>query len=336
MLRPPKSWNFNTHFDHAVEHDWYRLVNLLKANIYFLTNDFYKSKKFFPALLPITCSAVSSPMGLGSDSLPVKIKLFGEETFLADSMQFHLEYMLRQGMPGVFYIMQSFRGEMHDERHLNQFIHSEAEIFGGYEDVLQLVEDYLLYLILGLVRELADRLEEEIGDISHIYGVLEMLKNNKVPRITFEEATQILGNDNVYYSDHGDGIRSLTPLGEKELLSKFPVLWLTHPDRRSVPFYQAYDPDGFSSKSADLLLGIGEIVGCGERHRGHEETLFALKEHNVSVEEYAWYLDMKRKYPIQTAGFGLGVERLILWLLKHDDIRDIPFINRLKGTINVP
>lgn len=336
MLRPPKSWKYENHFSQAVEHDWYRLVNSLKANIYFLTNDFYREKGFFPALLPITCSAVSSPMGLGSDSLPVKINLFGEETFLADSMQFHLEYMLRQEMEGVFYIMQSFRGEMHDKRHLNQFIHSEAEVCGDYEDVLQLVEDYVLCLIEGIIHKLKDKLTMGIGDLSHIFEVHQLLKEKRIPRITFWEAKKILGNQSKYYAKHGDGIISLTDKAEKALLREFPILWLTHPDRRSVPFYQAYHENGFSSKSADLLLGIGEVVGCGERHTNYDQTLFALKEHHVDSSDYEWYLNMKKNYPIQTAGFGLGVERFILWLLKHDDIRDIPFINRLKGTICVP
>ena len=80
--------------------------------------------RYFPA--PVTTGSVSSPMGLGSDSEPVEIELFGDRTFLADSMQFYLEYGCRMAPAGCWYFMPSFRGEEPDARHLNQFMHSEV------------------------------------------------------------------------------------------------------------------------------------------------------------------------------------------------------------------
>ena len=84
------------------------------------------SKNIKNMFLPITTGSISSPMGLGSDSLPVKINLNGVPTYLADSMQFLLEYGNRFCKNGVWYIMPSFRGEQEDERHLSQFYHSEV------------------------------------------------------------------------------------------------------------------------------------------------------------------------------------------------------------------
>src|SRR6476646_3425695 len=125
-VRPIASWNNpELHFTQAVELPWYRTISVLLSEIYFLTYEFYREQGFRCAPLPITCGSISSPMGLGSDSLPVSVDLFGERTYLADSMQFHLEYLLRQGAKGVFYIMPTFRGEDPDHRHLNQFFHSE-------------------------------------------------------------------------------------------------------------------------------------------------------------------------------------------------------------------
>ena len=66
--------------------------------------------------MPITSESVTSPMGLGSDSLPVSVELFDKNVYLADSMQFYLEYLLRQHPQGVFYIMPTFRGEEPDDR----------------------------------------------------------------------------------------------------------------------------------------------------------------------------------------------------------------------------
>ena len=93
--------------------------------------------------LPITTGSISSPMGLGSDSIPVKIQLGGRDTYLADSMQFALEYGCRFFENGVWYIMPSFRGESEDKRHLSQFYNSEAEICVKLEDDMKLVEEYL-------------------------------------------------------------------------------------------------------------------------------------------------------------------------------------------------
>ena len=96
--------------------------------------------------LPVTTGSISSPMGRGSDSLTVRINLEGIDTYLADSMQFLLEYGCRLNLKGVYYVMPSFRGEKADERHLCQFYHSEAEIPGKLENVMNLVDEYIKYL----------------------------------------------------------------------------------------------------------------------------------------------------------------------------------------------
>lgn len=96
-------------------------------------------------------------MGLGSDSLPVKISLFDVDTYLADSMQFHLEYILRLfPKSGVHYLMPTFRGEAVDHRHLSQFYHSECEIEGDLHDVMNLVDRYIKFLVSEILRECRD------------------------------------------------------------------------------------------------------------------------------------------------------------------------------------
>lgn len=100
--------------------------------------------------LPITTGSISSPMGLGSDSSPVQIEIDGKVTYLADSMQFILEYGCRM-THGVYYIMPSFRGEHADERHLCQFFHSEVEIPGILDDIIQLAEAYIVHLAKSII-----------------------------------------------------------------------------------------------------------------------------------------------------------------------------------------
>jgi aspartyl/asparaginyl-tRNA synthetase len=150
------------------------------------------------------------------------------------------------------------------------------------------------------------------------------------PRLTFAQAVEILDGRHVVLK--APGAPAITRQGERELIAHAggPV-WLTHPPHLSVPFYQAVDPDG-TARCADLLMGIGEVVGSGERHATRRETEVALANHGVPPEEYEWYLQMKQDTPLRTAGFGLGLERFLLWVLDHDDIRDLHVMPRLKGT----
>ena len=103
-----------------------------------------------------------------------------------------------------------------------------------------------------------------------------------------------------------------------------------------VPFYQAKQKDGKSAYAADLLAGIGEILGCGQRVLSVKELDESLKAHKVNSKEYIWYRKMREIKQIQTSGFGLGIERFILWVLKHNDIRDCTILLRDHNNITTP
>ncbi|WP_140875089.1 asparagine synthetase A [Myxococcus xanthus] len=335
-LSPPRSWADPAHhFSEALNNPWYRLICELVGDFCYATYRFYQQQQFVPALLPITSNSISSPMGLGSDSLPVKIELFGKHTYLVDSMQFQLEYMLRHGQHGVFYIMPTFRGEDPDHRHLNQFFHSEAELVGGLEDVIELVGRYVAWCTRSLLQSHGKVLEAQLGSVAHLERMVAL--NGDIPRVTFKEARKLLGDDPINYSRPLPGICTISPAGEKRLMELFGgIVWLTHLPSQVVPFYQAVMADGEYALCADLLFGLGEVVGCGERHLGYAETMAALRTHQVDPNDYDWYLRMKREYPLRTAGFGLGLERYLAWVLRHDDVRDIHLITRLKGYDSIP
>ncbi|MDG4763001.1 asparagine synthetase A [Solwaraspora sp. WMMD406] len=326
--RPPQKWHDPAaHFDPIMESPWYRMITAINAAIVEATAAFYQRRGIVPALMPITVSSVSSPMGLGSDSLPVRVNLLGRETYLADSMQFQLEFMLRHGLNGAYYIMPTFRGEEPNATHLNQFFHSEAEITGGLADVMTLVEAYLRALTASVVASPAcEAVVEAVGGLDH----LQPLRNESpVPSIDFESAAELLGES--AFTVREQGILTITRKGERTLLEHFGgAVWLTHPPCASVPFYQRSDAQG-RAMSADLLLGCGEVVGCGERWTTGAEVRRALADHLVDEDDYRWYVDMKDRLPMQTAGFGLGIERFLMWLLQHDDIRDLQVMPRIKG-----
>jgi asparaginyl-tRNA synthetase len=312
----------------------YRTLVDLQDLITTRTGEFWSGRGVKSVHLPITTNSISSPMGLGSDSLPVEIDLFGQRTYLADSMQFMLEYGCRLSPEGAWYLMPSFRGEDCDETHLNQFFHSEAELPGCLDHCIETVEDYVRALAVAVLERCGDAVGALAGGTAHLE---QMAGLGVFPRLTFDEAVAHLGDDPQAVAHH-DGWRTLTRLGERRLMEEVsPILWVTHYDHLSVPFYQAYgDSDRRTALNGDLLFGIGESVGCGERHIDGEQTRAALAHHQVPEESYAWYVRMKQERPMHTSGFGLGVERWLMWVLNHKDIRELQLAPRLNGVALIP
>lgn len=336
-IKPKKSWkNANTHYLSVIQDPWYRKLIDVENLISKYTLKFYEQRGIKTLYLPTTTGSISSPMGLGSDSFPVKVNLCNVDTYLADSMQFLLEYGCRIIPNGCYYLMPSFRGEDADERHLCQFYHSEAEIPGTLEDVIQLVEEYIRFMCSNILNIYADELKEVAGDISHVEKMLN--KNGKIDRITMDDAISLLDNNPDYITYHEAGFKILNRKGEQALMDKFDgMVWLTKFDDLSVPFYQAVDKNNpQKALNADLLFGIGEVVGAGERHVSGAEVYRALERHGVDSKEYEWYCQMKNQYPMKTSGFGLGVERFILWLFNHNDIRDCQILIRFNGMNTIP
>lgn len=334
----PKTWHRpERHYIDAMESDWYRGLMVLQSDIAMFTEQFFRRKGMRSTMLPITTTSISSPMGLGSDSLPVSVELNGERTFLADSMQFMLEYALRLNPEGVFYIMPSFRGEDHDARHLNQFYHSEAEIQGGLDKVIELVSQYVHFLAVNILEH--SRTGLALMGQTHPTHIEKFVQaGGAIPSVRFSDAVQELGMDPRYVQKVPEGFFRITNAGEKVLIQNYGgVVWLTNMPSLSVPFYQADEQgDPQYSRTADLLMGIGETVGAGERHTYEDDVLKALACRHVPPEDYEWYITMKKQRPMHTSGFGMGVERFILWLTGHNDIRDCQILPRLNGLNIIP
>ena len=212
-------------------------------------------------------------------------------------------------------------GEDHcasDASHLNQFYHVECELRGKLDDGIRVMEQFVFAVTQIIWEKSRQVIESIVEDTSHIQELLEHSSNDTAfPRVRLEEAIRILSRTALMEQYGG-------------------MVWVTHMDHLSVPFYQAYTDDSCTKARCADLMGIGETGGLGERHITPGQVSFALKQHEIPVESYPWYLDIREEVEMQTVGWGMGTERYLLWLLKHDDIRDMCILPRLKGTKFLP
>ncbi|XP_029014305.1 uncharacterized protein si:ch211-256m1.8 [Betta splendens] len=347
QCKPPRSWeNPQVHSRLAIRSPWYRNLFQIQNTLFHSTVEFFHTLcQYSYALTPLTTDTISSPMGLGSDSEPVSVNLLGQDIFLADSMQFVLEYFLRfqENLPGTYYISPSFRGEDSDATHLNQFYHVECELLGDMDKAISVAEGYLAHLTKSILKKHSDIILNTAGTLSHVTAMLGKLNGKEMlPRVPLDQAIPMMPTADCLewvqdgYPQFG---RKLTRKGERVLIKKYGgAVWLTEMDHLGVPFYQAYvEGTGQSkAKAADLLFGLGETVGLGERHSTPEMVHEALRRHAVPEQSYKWYISMRQMKPIVTSGWGMGTERYLCWLLQHDDIRDIPIIPRIKGMKFMP
>ena len=347
-VKPPGSWREPlAHSLLALSSPWYQAMFELQDTFYHACTRFFKTEMGFDYVFsPVTSDCISSPMGLGSDSLPVQIPLFDRTTYLADSEQFTLEYTLRlkEGTKGTYYVSPSFRGEDPDSSHLNQFFHVECDLEGDMDKGMEVMERFVVFVAEALVEKHGSLIASIAGDTSHITDLLDFAKalGVRFPRMTFEEAMTICGDDEdawEYVVPEAPALgKKLTRKGERAVMKRHGgVSWLTNMTHLSVPFYQAYtDKEHNHAQCADLLMGIGEMGGLGERHQTAENVKSALTQHGIPLETYQWYIDLRTHKPMQTVGWGMGMERFMLWLLKHDDVRDIAVIPRLKTGLYLP
>jgi len=164
--------------------------------------------------------------------------------------------------------------------------------------------------------------------IKEFRGSLEMLEDVRIPfkRIRYDEAIEILQSKGLKI-EWGDDIGG----DEERILSEEIGEWffLTHFPANIKAFYVKLDEKRPEvSLSADLLApeGYGEIIGGSQREDKVDVLIERIKSEGFDPKDYEWYLDLRRYGSVPHSGFGLGVERLLMWVLKLDHIRDsLPF-----------
>ncbi len=226
----------------------------------------------------------------------------------------------------------TFRAEnSNTPRHLAEFWMIEPEMaFYDLEDNMNLAEDFVKYLI----RYALENCSDDLGFLNNMIDkdLLERLKfvvSNSFVRITYTEAVSILtAADKKWEYPVGWG-RDLQAEHERYLMEdhfKRPVILTDYP-KEIKAFYMKQNNDGKTVRAMDVLFpGIGEIIGGSQREEDHDRLLGRINELNIPVKDLWWYLETRKFGTAPHSGFGLGFERLILFMTGMSNIRDvIPF-----------
>lgn len=294
-------------------------------------------------------ASASSPMGPGSDSKPVHFEFGGNSTFLTDSAQFGFEPLMLNGIERAYSYLPSLRGEDADNRHLNQFYHTEIEVLGGREVSMSIAEGLIKSLSEGFSYAPSLFKNISMSPAASITAIEKIVQTEHFPRITFDEACLLLEKNgfgkHINNTSKGRDISSQGELILMELLGYDTPVWMTDFDRDRVAFYQKPNPKDIDKVlNADLLFPPlikgsfgGEIVGLGQRQDNTAEIIESLERQQVSGDPYDWYIDLRTdpRYKV-TSGFGLGIERYLAWSLGLTNIRDVILYPRIKGEDSKP
>ncbi|MEB3773766.1 MAG: asparagine--tRNA ligase, partial [Desulfurococcales archaeon] len=306
-----------------VRHLWLRSRRLtavmrIRDTLFNAYRDFFRGRGFWEVSPPMLTQAAVE----GGATL-FKVDFFGKPAYLTQSAQLYLEVLIFS-LERVWTLAPSFRAERsRTRRHLYEYWHLEAEeAWAGMEDEMRLVEDLVAYTVKRILDERLEELELLKRDPER----LEPSTKTPYPRVRYSDAIELLRRKGV-------GIRYGEDLGadEERILTEYyeTPFFVTHFPLELKSFYMKPDPGNPGEALAfDLLApeGVGEIVGGSQREDDYERLLNAIRSRGLDPRDYEWYLDLRRYGSVPHSGFGLGVERQLMWIAGLDHIRDaIPF-----------
>ncbi|MCC5909865.1 MAG: asparagine--tRNA ligase [Clostridiaceae bacterium] len=255
-----------------------------------------------------------------------EIDYFGENAYLSQTGQLYAE-AAAMAFGKVYSFGPTFRAEKSKTRkHLNEFWMIEPEMaFVDFEGNLKIQEEMLEYI----VQKVITNKKAELKTLNRDIAILEKIKA-PFPRITYTEAVEMLNKADFEF-EWGEDFGAPHETYIAEQFDK-PV-FITHFPTKMKAFYMQPDQDNPDVVlGADLIApeGYGEIIGGSERIHDLDLILQKIKEEDLPMEIYEWYLDLRRYGSVPHSGFGLGLERTVSWICGIDHIRQtIPFARTL-------
>ena len=318
----------------------------MRSRLAFAVHQFFQDRGFVYVHTPIITGSDCEGAGelfrvttLDAENVPRTAKgeidyakdFFARPTYLTVSGQLEAE-AFALALSKVYTFGPTFRAEnSNTSRHASEFWMIEPEMaFCDLKGNMDLAEEFVKYLIADARAHCPDEMElfGKFVD-KELLARLDFVVDRPFQRITYAEAVELLkksGEKFEFPIDYGLNLQSEHERWLTEKHFQCPVTVFNYP-KEIKPFYMRVNDDGKTVTAMDLLVpGIGEIVGGSQR----EERLDVLEEnmrrHNMDPADYKWYLDLRRYGTVPHSGFGLGFERMLMFITGVSNIRDvIPF-----------
>ncbi len=292
----------------------------IRATVIAAARNYFDSRGYTLVDTPIL-----TPNSVEGTTTLFETSYFNESAYLSQSGQLYNE-ATAMALGKVYCFGPAFRAEKSKtRRHLIEFWQIEPEIaYADLDDIMDIQEE--------LVCEMVERvLETRATELGILERDADALKRVVAPfqRITYTEAVDKLNEAGHAFEWGGD----LGAEDETVLANMFDRPFLVHRYPRSVkPFYMEDDPhDARVTLSVDMLApeGYGEIVGGGQRAMDLDTLEQRMRDENLPIEDYQWYLDLRRYGSVPHGGFGLGIERFVTWVCGLPHIRETTAFPRM-------
>lgn len=253
--------------------------------------------------------------------------IFGKKAYITGSGQLHGE-TFSQAFGKIYTFGPTLRSENSNTKtHTNEFWMMEPEIsFCDLEELMNIEEDFLKYVVKAVLERCPE--EMEFFDKFVENGLIEKLKrviSSNFTRIDHKEAIDILKKADRKWEFQPEYGEDLAKEHEKYITEYFngPVFVKNWPkDIKS--YYMKLNPDGKTVAAVDLEVpGSGEIMGGSQREEDYDKLVARMNEMHINTDELYWYLDLRRYGSVIHSGFGLGFERLLMYLTGMENIRDV-------------
>ena len=265
-----------------------------------------------------------------------KQDFFEKPSYLTVSGQLQGEAMAT-ALGKVYTFGPTFRAEKsYTGRHAAEFWMIEPEIsFADLQDDMQVAEEMIKYVLSYILKNY----EEEMAFFNKHFDneLIERLNtviNSEFARVTYTDAIELLkqNNDNFEYkAEWGCDLQTEHERYLTEKIYKKPVFVTDYP-KDIKAFYMRQNSDGKTVAAMDLLvMGIGEIIGGSQREERIDFLTSRMQELNMNLDDYQWYIDLRRFGTVTHSGFGLGFERLIMYITGMSNIRDVALFPKTAG-----
>lgn len=263
---------------------------------------------------------------------------FGRRAGLSVSGQLEGE-VAAMAMGKIYTFGPSFRAEnSNTPKHLAEFWHVEPEIaFAELPDVIEEAESMIKYVI----RNVLDKCPNEMAffDAHFEKGIIDRLEeliSHEFATCDYTEAIRLLKESGEQFQYPVEWGCDLQTEHERYIAEKVfkKAVFVTNYPKEIKSFYMKQNPDGKTVAAVDLLVpGVGEIIGGSEREADYDKLVAAMKERNMNLDLYSDYLDLRKFGSVPHGGFGLGFERLIMYVTGVSNIRDVILYPRTVGNV---